>query len=243
MSKEMGNKPKLLDLFCGAGGASEGYSRAGFDVVGVDIKPQPHYPFSFIQTDAVDLLRQLADSGKAYTGDDSCPLSSTLVWRIDDFDAYHASPPCQAYTRLTPPEYKNNHPDLLELVCEYMRKLNWLRHKLVVIENVPDALFILENPLLLCGTMFGLATHRHRYFETLPTYYPLLPKCCRIHKPIVVSGTTRRKTGRLEYPVADVRRVMEIDWMVRKELDEAIPPAYTEYIGKYLLLVVRGREE
>ena len=213
-----------------------GYHRAGFEwIVGVDIHPQPHYPFHFIQWDAMDLLKQLAEAGKAYTGDNNSPANSTLVWSIEDFDAYHASPPCQAYTRLTPPEYRNDHPDLLNEVCEYMRKLYWLRHKLVVIENVPDALFLLENPLMLCGTMFGLPTHRHRYFEIQPPYYPLLPKCARIYKPIVVSGTTRRKTGRLEYPVSAVKEAMDIDWMTRTELDEAIPPAYTEYIGKYLL--------
>ena len=202
-------KPRLLDLFCKAGGASVGYARAGFDVEGVDIEPQPHYPFKFHQADA-------------------------LTYPLDGFDAYHASPPCQAYTRLTPPEYRGNHPDLIEPVRERLKPTG----KPYVIENVPDALFLLDNPLMLCGTMFNLPTHRHRYFEINPPYYPLLPPCHRIKCPIVVSGTTRRKTGRLEYRIAEVRKAMEIDWMKRTELDEAIPPAYTEYIGQYLMKVI-----
>ena len=186
-----------------------GYYSAGFEVVGVDIKPQPHYPFEFHQADA-------------------------LTYSLDGFDAYHASPPCQAYTRLTPPEYRNNHPDLIEPIRERLKATG----KPFVIENVPDALFLLDNPLMLCGTMFGLPTHRHRYFEINPPYFPLLPKCARIYKPIVVSGTTRRKTGRLEYPIAAVKEAMKIPWMTRTELDGAIPPAYTEYIGKYLMKAI-----
>ena len=206
-------KPKLLDLFCKAGGASVGYSRAGFDVEGVDIEPQPHYPFRL-------------------------HLANALTYALDGFDAYHASPPCQAYTRLTPPEYKDKHPDMIVQVRELLRKTG----KPFVIENVPDALFLMQSPLMLCGTMFGLHTHRHRYFEIEPPYYPLLPPCQRIKEPIVVSGTTRRKTGRLEYRVAECRKAMGIDWMVRKEIDEAIPPAYTEYIGKYLLEIIAQNE-
>jgi len=186
-----------------------GYRRVGFEVVGVDIKPQPHYPFEFHQADA-------------------------LTYPLDGFDAYHASPPCQAYTRLTPPEYRANHPDLIEPIRGMLKATG----KPFVIENVPDALFLLDNPLMLCGTMFGLPTHRHRYFEINPAFYPLLPKCARIYKPIVVSGTTRRKTGRLEYPVSAAREAMNIPWMTRVELDGAIPPAYTEYIGKYLMKAV-----
>lgn len=203
-------KPKLLDLFCKAGGAAMGYHRAGFEVVGVDIHPQPHFPFQFHQADA-------------------------LTFPLEGFDAYHASPPCQAYTRLTPPEYKHNHPDLIEPVRNLLKATG----RPFVIENVPDALFLLDNPLMLCGTMFGLLTHRHRYFEIKPPCYPLLPGCQRIKCPVVVSGTTRRKTGRLEYRVGEVRKAMQIDWMTRKELDEAIPPAYTEFIGKYMLEVLK----
>ena len=185
-----------------------GYYRAGFEVEGVDIKPQPHYPFKFYQADA-------------------------LEFPLEGYDAYHASPPCQAYTRLTPPEYRSNHEDLIEPVRDR------LAGKVYVIENVPDALFLLNNPLLLCGTMFRLPTHRHRYFEINPTFYPLLPRCHRIYKPVVVSGTTRRKSGRVEYSVSQVRDAMDIAWMTRKELDGAIPPAYTEYIGKYLIEAVK----
>ena len=186
-----------------------GYHRAGFEVVGVDSKPQPHYPFEFHQADA-------------------------LTYPLDGFNAYHASPPCQAYTRLTPPEHRDNHPDLIEPTRDRLQATGCP----FVIENVPDALFKLNNPLMLCGTMFELPTHRHRYFEIEPPYYPLLPRCQRIRLPIVVSGTTRRKTGRLEYRVSEVKTAMMIDWMTRLELDGAIPPAYTEFIGKYLLDVL-----
>lgn len=204
----------MLDLFCGAGGAAKGYQRAGFYVVGIDNKPQPHYcGDEFYQADA-------------------------LTFALEGYDAYHASPPCQAYTRLTPPEYRQNHADLIEPVQLMLRATG----KPYVLENVPDALFLLENPLLLCGTMFGLPTHRHRLFEIGPPFYPLLPKCARIREPIVVSGVTRRKSGRLEYPVAAVRVAMGIPWMTRKELDDAIPPAYTEYIGRYLMQVIADIE-
>jgi DNA (cytosine-5)-methyltransferase 1 len=201
-------KPRLLDLFCGAGGAAMGYYRAGFEVVGVDIKPQPHYPFEFHQADA-------------------------LTYPLDGFDAYHASPPCQRYTRCTPPQFKNNHPDLIGAVRGRFKGLCY------VIENVPDARRLLIAPVMFCGTMFGLHTHRHRYFEAPALIFTLLPKCQRIRLPVVVTGCTRRRTGRLEYPVEACRRALGIDWMVRKEIDEAIPPAYTEYIGKQLMKVIR----
>ena len=208
------NKPRLLDLFCGAGGAAMGYHRAGFEVVGVDIKPQPNYPFEFHQADA-------------------------LAYPLDGFDAYHASPPCQFATRLTPPERRHLHKNLIRPVRNRLENTGGL----FVIENVPDARKYLINPLMLCGTMFGLHTHRHRYFEISEDYYPMLPRCMRIYKPIVVSGTTRRKSGRFEYKVGDVRIAMGIDWMVRKELDEAIPPAYTEFIGRHLINLCKGNSE
>jgi DNA (cytosine-5)-methyltransferase 1 len=201
-------KPRLLDLFCGAGGAAMGYHRAGFEVVGVDIKPQPHYPFECHQADA-------------------------LTYPLEGFDAYHASPPCQRYTRCTPPSYRGNHPDLIAATRDR------LAGKHYVIENVPDAWRLLVNPVILCGTMFGLHTHRHRYFEAPAVVFALLPKCQRVKLPVVVTGTTRRKTGRIEYSVAACREVLGIDWMTRKEIDETIPPAYTEYIGKQLMKAIQ----
>src|SRR4030042_2837765 len=130
------NKPRLLDLFCGAGGAAMGYHRAGFEVVGVDIKPQPHYPFEFHQADA-------------------------LTFPLDEFDAYHASPPCQAFTK-----YKNLRKDLPSrypnLIPSTRRRLTDT-DKPFVIENVEGSPLI--NPIVLCGSMFGLDVRRHRLFE------------------------------------------------------------------------------
>ena len=202
-------RPRLLDLFCGAGGASMGYQRAGFYVVGVDIKPQPHYcGDEFYQADA-------------------------LEFPLDGYDAYHASPPCQAYTRLTEKKYRHNHPDLIAYV-----RLRLALHKPFVIENVPDAKDRLWHPIMLCGTMFGLRVYRHRYFEICPEIFNLLTPCCHHKNPILVSGTTRRKAGRVENSIKEKREAMGIDWMTGKELDQAIPPAYTEYIGKYLMKAV-----
>lgn len=198
-------KPKLLDLFCGAGGASMGYYRAGFEVVGVDIVPQPNYPFEFYQADA-------------------------LEFPLDGFDAYHASPPCQAYSRLTEKRFRLNHPDLIDSVRE---KLNY--RKLFVIENVPDAKNKLLHPIMLCGTMFGLKVYRHRYFEIFPEIFDLQVPCNHHKNPVLISGTTRRKSGRIENCINEKRQAIGIDWMTGKELDQAIPPAYTEYIGKYLI--------
>ncbi len=199
------DKPLLLDLFCGAGGASKGYYQAGFEVIGVDIKPQPHYPFEF----------HLADA---------------LTYPLEGFNAYHASPPCQAYTRLTEKKYRHNHPDLIAYV-----RLRLALHKPFIIENVPDAKDRLWHPIMLCGTMFGLRVYRHRYFEINPEIFKLLTPCCHHKNPILVSGTTRRKAGRVENSIKEKQEAMGIDWMTGKELDQAIPPAYTEYIGKYLI--------
>ncbi len=103
------------------------------------------------------------------------------------------------------------------------------------IENVPDARRLLNNPMMLCGTMFGLPTQRHRYFEIWPECFVLQITCQHDKLPIVVTGTTRRATGRLEYLVSDCRRAMDIDWMTRSGLDNAIPPAYTEFVGNLLI--------
>ncbi len=202
-------KPKLLDLFCGAGGASMGYHRAGFEVEGVDIKPQPHYPFKFYQADA-------------------------LTFPLDGYDAYHASPPCQAYSQLTEKRFRGNHPDLIAYV-----RLRLALHKPFVIENVPGAKDRLWHPIRLCGTMFGLGVYRHRYFEISPEINTLFTPCNHHKNPVLVSGTTRRKSGRIENSIAEKLKAMDIDWMTGKELDQAIPPAYTEYIGKYLIGALR----
>ncbi|WP_041258743.1 DNA cytosine methyltransferase [Fibrella aestuarina] len=208
-------KPKLLDLFCCAGGAGMGFHRAGFEVVGIDRSPQPRYPFRFIQADA---LQYLADNWK-------------------NFNAFHASPPCQRYSVLTPTEHQDKHPDLIGPT----RDLLLATGKPYDIENVPGARHELHNPIMLCGSMFGLKTHRHRFFEIGFDVLIMTPACKHDFIPTVVSGTTKRLENgkRREHTVAECRAAMDIDWMIRKELDQAIPPAYTEYIGNHMIEYLR----
>lgn len=216
-------KPRILDLFCGAGGCAVGYHRAGFDVVGIDIKPQPNYPYEFIQGDALEYV-------EAHGG---------------EFDAIHASPPCQAYTRLrhrTGKEYV----DMVAMTRRYLRAYG----APYVIENVPGA--PLENPVTLCGSSFGLGAdcadgvyrqlRRHRLFET--SFPVMAPPCNHQGQPVGVYGTgggghmTRGYKGTPE----EYREAMGIDWATRAEIAQAIPPAYTEHIGGYLMQAVRLRE-
>jgi DNA (cytosine-5)-methyltransferase 1 len=218
----MDNKrPRLLDLFCGAGGAAMGYYRAGFDVVGVDIVPMPHYPFEFHQDDALEYV---------------CKHGA-------EFDVIHASPPCQRYTRAQNAA-KNSlaHPDLIGPVRDLLIKMG----KPFVIENVVGA--PLKNPAVLCGLSFGLKVKRHRLFET--SFFFLTPPCqCKNQDYFVIFGHEVRnrrhgvKAGR-KNKIAEGRAAMGIEWMTRGELSEAIPPAYTEYIGRYLfqLLLANNQE-
>jgi len=199
-------KPLLLDLFCGAGGAAMGYHRAGFDVVGVDIKPQPHYPFTFVQADALDALEgELGD--------------------VDRFDFIHASPPCQRYMTGGLVN-RRAHPDLLGLVRSRLidAQVPW------VIENVPAA--PMRQDLL-----FGLPLRRHRLFE-FETERPMpdLTMSCHHSGPIVgVYGNPHGQAGAwpgmLPGSLDSWRAAMEIDWMTAKEISQAIPPAYTAYVG------------
>lgn len=263
--------PRLLDLFCGAGGAAMGYWRAGFEVVGVDIKPQPRYPFEMYCADA-------------------------LTFPIEGFDAIHASPPCQRYTQALNlnPSRRAEHPDLMEPTRERLERsgLPW------VMENVPGA--PMRDAFILCGTMFGLRTpcgaelRRHRLFET-NWEIGLVPACdhgtggtlavtgtgapvsggrtimvvgCvprdpaeekrrRIQRTISVTGATPQRCiktrvvtvagdhargggcsyaqCRETFSVDDARVAMGIDWMPMKALSQAIPPAYTEFIGRRLM--------
>jgi DNA (cytosine-5)-methyltransferase 1 len=205
---------RILDLFCCAGGAAKGYQRAGFYVVGVDIKPQPHYcGDEFHQADA---LEYIAEHGH-------------------EFDAIHASPPCQRYSEQTRKIFRHNHPDLIAPVRAALKELG----KPYVIENVENARGLLDAPTLLCGTMFGMNMWRHRYFET-PFTLPLTPPCNHgdFPEPILITGTTRRKPengGRFEYSAEQCRLESGLSWMTRGEMDEAILPAYTEFIGKQLI--------
>lgn len=203
---------KCLDLFCGAGGCSVGYHHAGFEVVGVDIKPQPRYPFRFIQADA---LEYVATHGHEY-------------------DLIHASPPCQRYSEMTPPAYRSNHPDLIAVTRDALMAIG----RPFVIENVEGAARLLINPVKLCGSMFGLGVWRHRYFEIWPEIFIMTPPCNHAERPVLITGTTRRAPqngGRFEYSAAECRDASGLSWMTRTEMDEAIPPAYTEFIGRHIL--------
>ncbi len=205
------NRPLLLDLFCGAGGAAMGYHRAGFDVIGVDIKPQPRYPFRFEQTDALEFLRE----GRARLA-----------------VAIHASPPCQAYSNAQRIRGRE-HPDLIAQVRELLHDADIP----FVIENVVGAPLIF--PIEFCGAMFPpLRVYRHRLFESdVPLFAPAHPEHIA---PLRKMGRAPRD-GEFMHVVGNfsgvkrAREAMGIDWMTRDELREAIPPIYTEYIGRQLL--------
>lgn len=196
-----------------------GYHRAGFDVVGVDVKPQPRYPFKFIEADAI--------------GFDS--------WIIRSFDAVHASPPCQSYSPLAALSPDKSYPDLIEFVRDMLDQAG----RPYVIENVMSAPLIKERSIVLCGEMFGLRTYRHRRFEShLPLVAPPHPKHVKL------TATKQRKarwaegwhvsiTGDVGTYVGP--EAMGIDWMTGNELCEAIPPAYTEFIGRQLLAHIQSQ--
>jgi DNA (cytosine-5)-methyltransferase 1 len=208
------SRPKLLDLFCGAGGASMGYHRAGFDVTGVDIDSQPHYPFPFIQADALEVVRAIGEM----------------------FDAIHASPPCQRFTayRRRGDGVGDSYSDLIEPTRAALTATG----RPYVIENVPGA--PLRNPLTLCGSSFSLDVRRHRLFES---NVPLLAPPCdhgwqRPRFPQATNRTNLRRTvevGVWRIPIETQRAAMGIDWMDLRELSEAIPPAYTRLLGVQIL--------
>lgn len=210
---------KLLDLFCGAGGCSVGYARAGFEVVGVDINSQPRYPFEFHQSDWLEYLM--------------------AHWQ--EFDVIAASPRCQLYSVTA--ALCSHTFDYMDEIAEVRKALDWTG-KPYIIENVPCAPLV--NPLMLCGSMFGLRVLRHRLFECEPViWWP--PASCN-HWGLATGNHLRRSSGKTHTPgfsdgyafisVAgknflrdEGRAAMSIDWMTTRELAQAIPPAYTEFVG------------
>jgi len=191
-----------------------GYARVGMDVTGVDIAPQPRYPFAFLRCDA---LEHLAHHGLEY-------------------DFIHASPPCQGYSHLTPAANKGDHEKLIEPLRRLLKGIG----KPYVIENVQGAKEELQEPVMLCGSMFGLRTRRHRWFECS---FPLVaPRPCD-HSEIPLLVTTASKASRAKRhaigmkpkTVANAPAAYGIDWMTCDGLKECIPPAYTEWIARQWL--------
>jgi len=254
------NKPRLLDAFCKAGGAGMGYSQAGFEVVGIDIEPQKNYPFEFIQGNA---LTYIIEHGY-------------------EFDAIHASPPCQKHSAMTKGRWQDrlrNHLNLIPATREVLK----LTGKPYVIENVAGAKAELIDPVMLCGTMFNLQTkhgsqlRRHRLFEcsfdvwNVPLCNHLKGsvigvygggqhpgrRCYRNDKGKLVipekripatigvwgnAGGSSKRDGIAQFGTQDRRDAMGIQWMSGKELSQAIPPAYTEFIGEQIFRAINETE-
>lgn len=209
-------RPRLLDLFCGGGGMGTGYYLAGFEVVGVDIAKQPRYPFAFFQADALEFVRLYGDR----------------------FDAIHASPPCQAYSRLGARHPEREYPDLVAPTREALISTG----RPYVIENVPEAPLI--DPFILCGSSFGLGTpdyqlRRHRAFETNWLEWASA-RCQHDSRPVISVAGHAGRAGRNNSGSSDERReAMGAPWLAGDSLPEAIPPAYGEFIGKRLFEFVR----
>jgi DNA (cytosine-5)-methyltransferase 1 len=173
-----------------------GYHRAGFEVIGADIAPQPHYPFEFHQSDAM-----------------SFPL--------DGFDVVHASPPCQAYSRATAWRGdRGPHPDLIDAVRARLERAGIP----YVIENVQDARGRLRNPLMLCGSQFGIPIRSHRFFEIEPALFELLPSCHHLRGDAIRDHGGKQSESLF-------RDALGCEWMTVHEARQAIPPAFTEWIG------------
>lgn len=220
---------KLLDLFCCAGGAAMGYHRAGFtEIVGVDNRPQPRYPFQFVQADALEYLARLIKSGE-----------------VEEFDLIHASPPCQAYTgmrNITLSRFGSvpEHPDLIDPV----RRLLQESGRPYVIENVQCS--PVDTHIIICGAAVGLpGLSRHRHFESNVLLWGP-PKCARRQNKLTIGVYGSRpdgrrvsqkvgKFGRVANSIDEAREIMGIDWMEWDEIREAIPPAYTEWIGRQMI--------
>jgi DNA (cytosine-5)-methyltransferase 1 len=226
-------RPLILDLFCGAGGAAVGYHRAGFDVIGIDLNPQPNYPFEFLQMDALTAL---------------CEIVSDPRTKWGRFAGIHTSPPCQASSNLTRGTNREtkaqNHTNLIPVVRELLKLtgLPW------VIENVQGA--HMRRDLTLCGEMFGLDVIRHRYFEVSgfevqqPTHVKHRGKVRGWRHGEYFDGpyVAVYGDGGGKGTVKEWQQAMGIDWTNdRKEIADAIPPAYSEFVGLQLIAQIESR--
>ncbi|MFT9665740.1 DNA cytosine methyltransferase [Streptomyces rhizosphaericola] len=207
------NGLRVLDLFCCQGGASMGYHRAGFDVTGIDLAPQPRYPFRFIQADAIDYVREHGA----------------------EFDFIHASPPCQRYSRAQKIQHRE-HPDLIAPTRAALEATGrpW------VIENVEEAHRELRTQVTLCAAAFGMRTYRHRLFETGGTFAFTPPHHPAHWAPLTKMGRPRAAGHFAHYVgnfsgVQEARTDMGVPWMNRDGIRECIPPAYTHHIATALL--------
>lgn len=209
---------KLLDLYCCGGGAGYGYEKAGFDVTGIDIEPQPKHRGNFIQADAIEYLKE--------------------HW--SEYDVVHASPPCQAYSsasmqfRIAGKEYI----DLIELT-----RIELIKTGLpYIIENVPGSPLI--NPIELCGAMFGMKTYRHRLFESnINLVAPEHPKHANKNAKM---GRKPASDDFIQYVghfsgVDEVRKMTGLYWLGQYELAQSIPPQYTEFIGRQVIEIIQKR--
>jgi DNA (cytosine-5)-methyltransferase 1 len=215
-------RPRLLDLFCGGGGAAMGYHRAGFEVVGVDIAPQPHYPFTFHQGDAT-------------------------TWPLEGFDAIHASPPCTDHSELFTD--RRAAVGTAWMLTHTFDRLH-VEPRPWVIENVPGARRAMPDAFTLCGRSFGIANlRRHRLFVS--NVFMLVPPCaCDGTSPLGVYGHLAKNDRAMHGPadshrgrkagVQTARDLLDCQWMTGPELSQAIPPAYTEWIGAHLLAALEG---
>lgn len=222
-------RPLLLDLYCGAGGAAMGYHRAGFDIIGIDSAVQPRFPFSFVQEDALEALAWLVRRGE---------------YRGREVAAVHASPPCQRFSALNNGTWGNasGHPDLIGPTRELLLQtgLPW------VIENVPGSPLV--DPVMLCGTMFGLRIEEgwlrcHRLFEsnvplTAPPHEKHEGPTMGVYGHGRGGGPMRGRSANAD----QARRLMGMPWSNRDGCSQAIPPAYTEHIGRQLLPAVQERK-
>lgn len=216
---------RLLDLFCCAGGAAMGYRRAGFEVVGVDFVSRDRYPFKFVHSDV---------------------LALDPAW-IATFDAIHASPPCQGYSAMRHAPGAKGAPLLIDQT-RTMLEASGLPY---IIENVENARWAMRDPIMLCGTMFGLGVEgfelqRHRLFESNIAISP--PRPCDHRKPVigVYGGHARNRSAKTGgrgtrdvweggHKAAMSSAMGGMDWATCAEISEAIPPAYTEHLGRQLI--------